>query len=1019
MTARRSLAPLEAQRGSWLKGLAKPKAGKPKAGKPRPAAAVTLDGLVAVAGDGWRGSDPMQVGLMEEAGRYKADYVLFRTASVTQPAVAEALVYVDDGLRDEDFAELHRRLWSWGAVPLVYRKTGARVDLLRCAHGPDFAGPDGKVRYCAFRTLDLLIEIDLQIKQKTELVWWDDSMLRAGLLWDDPAVCKQLLSADKAAQRGLVQAIADLDRDLGEADVLPIRLRRRLLVLSLLIAYLEDRKVLGWQDFDWCKPGAEAFFDVLGDGHGLIKLLGKLEIQFNGDVFTLSEADQGVILTSTQIERFAQLVKGHTERSGQMTLWRLYSFRDLPVEMISHVYQLFVKDDPGAVYTPPFLVRLMIAEVLSPKRLDRMAEHSEAIIDPSCGSGVFLVEAYKRLIAHWRSQHDWAQPDIATLRRLMRQVRGVDVNRDAIELTAFSLCLALCEALDVPAIKASQQLFPKLRGSSPDALAKLLNISLDDLTKLLESSPDALTKLLESSPDTLAKLREISLHEWCFFSAKAAGLLGNDVGVVLGNPPFGSKLPTPGAQASYAAYSRDHGALPDKQIAYLFLHESLELLRAGGVLCLLQQYNLLYNQKPTVFRRLLFERWDVREILDFASIRGLFGQGGADTKVVALVIEAQSPPSDRLVLHATFRRTGRVVAQRGFDIDYYDQHWLPRSRALDDQTVWRGDLFGGGRVIDFIARLRSMRTLGAYAEERGWDVGEGFIPGGGRINPNRTMDHVVGKRFLPSVALTASGIDEAQITTVQNKAIEEPRSALRFTAPMLLVREQMDLFSDIVSSGYLTYPDQIVGFCAPKSDAAQLRQVKEWLDDEIRPLRAYVAATSSKIQRATVVTAADIQALPYPESRALHLSANEKILVDDMVDHYREFLRVGQNSAMLGPCPADKLGGFCEVYTRQVNLFYPGLRPLAHLAWPGTICQPFVFGKGKVDWSGVEALRDRLERLLTERQEALIVHRVARIFDGSFIFLLKPDRLRYWLRSVALRDADETLAELLAQAQGL
>jgi len=26
---------------------------------------------------------------------------------------------------------------------------------------------------------------------------------------------------------------------------------------------------------------------------------------------------------------------------------------------------------------------------------------------------------------------------------------------------------------------------------------------------------------------------------------------------------------------------------------------------------------------------------------------------------------------------------------------------------------------------------------------------------------------------------------------------------------------------------------------------------------------------------------------------------------------------------------------------------------------------------------------------------------------AAFVFLLKPDRLRYWLRSVALRDADE------------
>ena len=43
------------------------------------------------------------------------------------------------------------------------------------------------------------------------------------------------------------------------------------------------------------------------------------------------------------------------------------------------------------------------------------------------------------------------------------------------------------------------------------------------------------------------------------------------------------------------------------------------------------------------------------------------------------------------------------------------------------------------------------------------------------------------------------------------------------------------------------------------------------------------------------------------------------------------------------------------------------------------------------------------------------IQRIARIFDGPLILLLKPDRLRFWLRSVALRDADETVIDLHAQ----
>jgi hypothetical protein len=75
-----------------------------------------------------------------------------------------------------------------------------------------------------------------------------------------------------------------------------------------------------------------------------------------------------------------------------------------------------------------------------------------------------------------------------------------------------------------------------------------------------------------------------------------------------------------------------------------------------------------------------------------------------------------------------------------------------------------------------------------------------------------------------------------------------------------------------------------------------------------------------------------------------------------------------------------------------------------------------VFGDGEVDWSGVDELRTRLVRLLVRQQNGgLTLHRISRVFDGPFVFLLKPDRLRYWLRSVALRDADETLADLRTQ----
>lgn len=927
---------------------------------------LPVDGLVQVRGYKRVGRPPEEVVMMEKARDYGAAAVFFEAARNEKPPVAQAFIYISDGPEDNPaFAETHQKLWSWGGVPLVYRKLPGCVQLFRCAHGPDFVSKTGEPQCNPVRRLELASAVSAD-------PWWDVEQLRNGTLWDDTQACNTLLSAEKSAHRGLIKAVQQLNDVLTKEGILLKQLRRKLLILSLLIAYLEQRKVFEIGYFERFLPGANEFFEVLANGEALVTLLEALEKRFNGNVFSIEEADRERLKGGDkQLSRFSKLIEGLEVAGGQLSLWKLYSFKDLPVELISHIYELFVKDADSSVYTPPFLVRLMLEETLSWKRLDRLRQRGEIILDPSCGSGVFLVEAYKRLVLHWRSRNRWKKPSVDVLKDLLQQVHGIDREAGAIELAAFSLCLALCDALEPEAIRKSIKLFPPLAGKT--------------------------------------------LHNSCFFEAKEQGLVKRPIGVMVGNPPFVSKLTTPGAERSYGRYKATHGALPDKQLAYLFLHESMEMVAEGGVLSMLQQYNFLYNQQSLEFRRSFIAKWDVREVLDFISVRGLFR---ADTKVIVVVAEASTPPIDRKILHATFRRSGRVDAELGFDIDYYDLHWLPRNLALTDDAVWRIDLLGSGRVLGFINRMKQMRTLGQYAEKLQWNFGEGFIEGGKDIS--RSADHIIGKPLLPSEALTLNGIDINAIITMPKKPIEGPRSPKRFTPPMLMVREQMDIPHAIWTKSYLTYKNKIVGFAAPKEQRKQLEEVDHWLSVESVALRAFVACISVRLftQKDTTLSNADILAIPYPESGNLDLSSNERILVEDIANHYREFIRVGEKSALMKESGHAKLTDFTSVFSTQINAIYKKnpLRALEPQLWSGVICQPFVFGKGKVDWSGADELKNKLDKLLHEQHgDTLQVTRICRIYDGNFVFLLKPDRLRYWLRSIALRDADEMLSDLRAQ----
>ena len=60
---------------------------------------------------------------------------IFERTGAFSARVAEALVFDDASPNstrtDDDFAELHRQLWSWGAVPFVYRRRPGRVDIFR------------------------------------------------------------------------------------------------------------------------------------------------------------------------------------------------------------------------------------------------------------------------------------------------------------------------------------------------------------------------------------------------------------------------------------------------------------------------------------------------------------------------------------------------------------------------------------------------------------------------------------------------------------------------------------------------------------------------------------------------------------------------------------------------------------------------------------------------------------------------------------------------------------------------
>lgn len=931
-------------------------------------------GLVPIRGRKARLPIDEEAAMLDAAAIKGLDYVYFRRFNDGRSSQVAAYVVDNEKelLSEDELAKLHKEVWLHGTAPLLYVGWQTRVDVLSCARGPDFwknnqchYGPAVKIPVLE-EELPGLSSTSANISDAIEKQKrFSAQRLADGTFWEDTENSK-LANADKSAHRRLIEAVVSADRDVN-GDQNPIL--RRLLLLTVLVKYLEDRGVFpgeGW--FGRFHKGARSFFDLLQNGavEEVRSFLSFMENKFNGDVFALPE-DNHQKLTTKELRRFADLVSSRTI-GNQRYLWEQYSFRHLPVEVLSHLYQRFAQKGKGAIFTPPFVASLLLDYALPYCELNG----NERVFDPTCGSGVFLVGAFRRLVHIWRHQNNWKKPDVKTLKTILkRSIFGVDLQEEALHLAAFGLALAVCDAL-LPKVIWEELRFEKLEST---------NLICQDFFEYVEGQTARFD-------------------------------------VVLGNPPFQSVLTAAGKRLNKSA-SAVRGKVPDNQAAYLVAEQVMNLLQNGGRMCLIQPSSVLYNEKVASFRKRFFSRYLVESVLDFSSVRGLFDK--ADTKIVTLVCQNKSPTQQNRVNHLTFRRTVSVQEEIGFELDHYDRHVISQKQAIELPFTWKINLLGGGRLHSIVARLKDMGKLGDFISHqvahKSWDYGEGFIAA---KSGRRTKEPwLTGQKLLPSTALTDSGLDRSKITTVKDTHFRSAYTIERYSSPLVLIRANEGLQSAFWNEGIIAYKDKLIGIHAPATDKNSLSKFYRELTNlrNVHKAFALLESTQLLVGRATALLKRDLDNLPWPNTgESWDLSAWEDVLFEELLTYMADYIRLGQKSKLLRETATnDQLSKYTSMYCQMLRGIHPNVQAGTAQRFQGLICQSIFFGD-RPDFSLQTGCSEDLRKLIyVQRGAPLRTVRVLRFYQGNTILIVKPDRLRYWIQSTAIRDADESLVELQKQ----
>lgn len=680
---------------------------------------------------------------------------------------------------------------------------------------------------------------------------------------------------------------------------------------ALFTRFLGDRDLL---PADMASPQiAAGLFD---DAERARTTCAWLDATFNGDLLPLSDGlfDRLPIKAYVMLGSIMRRANGAQLFLGWAERWDRLDFAHIPVGVLSQAYELYLRNHApakqrreGGYYTPRPIADLLVRAAF--RALDRGGSSADArILDPAAGAGVFLLTAFRELVAaRWRA--DGKRPDTHRLREILyEQITGFDINEAALRFAALALYLASIE-LDPEPQPVDKLGFDDLRGR---------------VLYLVAGQSDA--------PG--AKL----------------GSLGPQVGdnhrgrydVVLGNPPWatGTKLPdwslvqeTVAKVATERMGVETRPPLPNEVLDLPFVWRAMEWSKPGGQIAFALHARLLFQQGDGMAeaRQTLFRALDITSIINGSDLRQtkvwpeisapfclLLGtnqrpEPGAGFRLISPRLEAGlnaagvmrvDAQSAAIISTQQMAETPEIlkILYRGTKADL---GLIERIRALEHPTLeawWRevigisdrGGMAGAGRGYQTLKRSSRIR-----------EKGDGL--------PGAPAQYLHG---LPDVTLASLDdllIDTDQLPSFQHDRMHDPRDARLFQAPIAVVHQSPPAERGRIRVGVadepVAYNESYYGYCPAEAPDAGLfvRYLALVIGSRFALWFALVTSGKFGFER-DVIEKAALDRIPLPDFRTLSRERRKEAasLFEDVVHSKRSWDEVDRwVAALYGLGPTD------------------------------------------------------------------------------------------------------------------
>ncbi len=580
----------------------------------------------------------------------------------------------------------------------------------------------------------------------------------------------------------LVDAAKGIQRT---APALSIQQVLALVGRALFFRFLVDRNIVEKNDLARISAHATTLEDLFSTPATLIDTCNWLDETFNGDLLSLDHKDyKGLV---QQIGLGINTVCWHLSNiqyraaNGQLPLdWGGIMFKHVPVDVLSQVYEdfahEFVPDLAEATsvhFTPRQIAEIVIDGAFSASQLTEL--QYAKVLDPAAGGGVFLVLAFKRLVAeHWKAQGK--RPTRKQIRNILNtQIKGFDINCDALNIAALSLYLAALE-LDPSPSPLDDLKFEKLIGSVLHPALKDHEHSLQKGcvdAELGSLSNDAL-QFSEGSFDIV-----VANPPWTGFKGIQADLL---------NKKLASLLADENEHVNLESITSTRYGSPD----VAFLLGATKWAKAGGALGFVLHARFLFQDATFTLRKRVFNRIRATGVMNFAALRQDKKLWPTNSAPFALIVARNEPPKEDDSFYYISPKHEPHLADVGqFRIDPTAATPVPLSSVKSEPLAFKAIFKGGVLGLKLLGHIKGLRayTLKEKLEDArikfnaGYQVGE---------EKNQTQD-ATRLRMLPmaTVGMEFSVPDNAP--RFPHNQLQWARSPEIYLGPLLLFRESPKL----------------------------------------------------------------------------------------------------------------------------------------------------------------------------------------------------------------------------------